>query len=341
MHKVFTMYNNKGGVSKTTTLFNLGMYLAKQNKRVLFIDCDPQCNLTELFFASFPELQDPDVQLPGTSIYEALLPRFKGETPKIDTTKIQLTESKLYKNLLLFKGDVAFSAAETYFGTAWSQAVTENIHEKNTYVAFHRLLEDLANNKGFDYILCDIGPSTGAISRTVVLACDGIFVPLFPDRFCYQSVRLLGSVVNEWKKKHQQISDTLKPFGIEPFAGAPKFHGAIIQNFKIHSGSKVKESYIKWQKKISEAIVNYLVSPEGLVKSDELDLTNPYLATIRDVGPLAPTAQMFGCAIFDIQQEHTKEASTTGQMYYGTIWQPWVERMKEYEKEIKNISEAM
>ena len=50
---------------------------------------------------------------------------------------------------------------------------------------------------------------------------------------------------------------------------------------------------------------------------------------------------MFGRAIFDIKQEHTKEASTTGGMYYGSVWTPWEERMKEYKTEIEKIAEAI
>jgi len=76
MTKIVTLYNNKGGVSKTTTLFNLAVYLTQNNKRVLIADCDPQCNVTELFFASMESTDDPSQELPGTSIYEAIRPRF-------------------------------------------------------------------------------------------------------------------------------------------------------------------------------------------------------------------------------------------------------------------------
>ncbi len=41
-----SLFNHKGGVSKTTTAFNLGWMLANKGKRVLLADCDPQCNLT-------------------------------------------------------------------------------------------------------------------------------------------------------------------------------------------------------------------------------------------------------------------------------------------------------
>ncbi len=341
MTKIITLYNNKGGVSKTTTLFNLAVYLAQENKKVLLVDCDPQCNITELFFAANEDIENPNIELPGTSIYKALYPRFTGEKAKIDINDIELCVHNLYHNMSLLRGDLEFARAETYFGTAWNQAVTENIHEKNTYVVFNRLLQELGKEKSFDYILCDVGPSTGAITRTVILACDEIVVPLVPDRFCYQAVRLLGSVINEWEKRHSQICETLKPFGIQPFLGKPKLAGAIIQNFKIHSASKTKNTYIEWQNKISNEIRTKLIGENGIEAKEGFNPNNPYIATIRDVGPSAPVAQAFGRAIFDIQQEHTTIASTNGKMYYGTVWEPWVQRMNDYRQEIGKIAKAL
>jgi len=341
MVKIVTLYNNKGGVSKTTTLFNLAVYLSQENKKVLIVDCDPQCNVTELFFASSEILSDPNVELPGTSIYEALLPRFKGQQGSIDPDSVVLCEHPLYRHLFLFRGDLEFTRAETYFGTAWNQAVTENIHEKNTYVVFEKLMRSLGEKGEFDYILCDVGPSTGAITRTVLLACDELIVPLVPDRFCYQAVRLLGCVINEWSKRHKQICETLTPFGIEPFEGNPKLAGTVVQNFKVHSGAKAKQSYMQWQEKISAEIESNLVSEHGIMAKDGFSPHNPYIASIRDVAVLAPVSQIFGRAIFDIQQEHTKEASTDGRMYYGTVWEPWVKRMQEYRDEISKIAKAI
>ena len=56
--KIVTLYNHKGGVSKTTSTFNLASYLAEAGRKVLMVDADPQCNLTEIALAQLIEKMD-------------------------------------------------------------------------------------------------------------------------------------------------------------------------------------------------------------------------------------------------------------------------------------------
>ena len=51
MAKMIALFNHKGGVSKTTTTFNLGWIMARQGAKVLLIDADPQCNLTSIAYS--------------------------------------------------------------------------------------------------------------------------------------------------------------------------------------------------------------------------------------------------------------------------------------------------
>jgi chromosome partitioning protein len=341
MTKIITLYNNKGGVSKTTTLFNLAVYLSKERgKKVLIADCDPQCNATELFFAH-SVYNDPDKELPGTSIYEAMKPRFQGEVARIDPVSVQLAQSEIYDHLFLLRGDLEFANAERYLANAINQAITENVHEKNTYLALSRLLRGLAAQHEFDYILCDVGPSAGAITQMVVLSCDSFMLPLIPDRFSNQAVRVLGRVVADWIRRHQDIAKTFQPFNMEVFAGQPEFTGAIIQNFKVHSGSSPKVSYERWQRKIASTVRGSILDNVLIPKRLTLSPSNVFIASIKDVGPLAPTAQMVGRAIFDIRQEDSEKASSTGYKYYGVVWANWVERMNDYKDEMAKIAAAL
>jgi cellulose biosynthesis protein BcsQ len=340
MSKIITLYNNKGGVSKTTTLFNLAAFLANEGKNVLVADCDPQCNFTELFFAS-SIYDDPDKELPGTSIYEAMKPRFHGEVARIDARTVNLVQSRIYPNLHLLRGDLEFADAERYFANSINQAITENVHEKNTYLALNRLLQSLGKEHQFDYILCDVGPSAGAITQMVVLSSDAFLLPLIPDRFCNQAVRVLGRIVSDWVRRHRDIAKTFEPFNMEVFAGTPEFLGAIIQNFKVHSGSSPKASYERWQKRIVSTVKSCILDNDGIKKPLTLKPSNVFIASIKDVGPLAPTAQIVGRAIFDIRQEDSEKASSTGYKYYGVVWDNWVERMSDYKDEIRKIAAVL
>ena len=341
MTKIASLYNNKGGVAKTTTLFNLAVFLAKvKQKKVLIIDCDPQCNCTELFFCAGDNFDDPDSQLPGTSIYEALRPRFDGDASRIDVKQIQLSPSPVYANLFLLRGDISFSKAEQNFSVAIAQAITESVHEKNTYAVLTRMFRDLAALHTFDYILCDVGPSAGSITRLVILACDGVFIPTAPDRFSFQAVQGMGSIIGDWLTRHEAVVSSFEPFGLQAYFPQTRFYGAIVNNYKIHRAGKKKSSYLIWESRIKDALIGMLQN-EGrrrlLPAAPEL-LIEPFIASIRDVGPMAPTAQLVGKAIFDISQPDTEYASSDGDYYRGAVWGEWQKRMVEYQAEIAKIA---
>ena len=70
--KSIAFFNNKGGVGKTTFTFHLGYALERMGKRILFVDLDPQCNLTAHICNE--EIIDQAWDEGGNSIYKAIAP---------------------------------------------------------------------------------------------------------------------------------------------------------------------------------------------------------------------------------------------------------------------------
>jgi cellulose biosynthesis protein BcsQ len=62
MVQKIALFNHKGGVSKTTTTFNLGWMLADKGKRVILVDTDPQCNLTGMALGEGTEDDEERIQ---------------------------------------------------------------------------------------------------------------------------------------------------------------------------------------------------------------------------------------------------------------------------------------
>jgi chromosome partitioning protein len=332
--EIFTFYNHKGGVSKTTTTFNLAAYLtSRKGKKVLLVDADPQSNLTESFFT--PESDDSGDTLPGTSIFQALRPRFEGAGARIDVNSIDLPQHSKYSNLFILRGDWNFSLTERYFSNALALAITESVHEKNTYNVLYNLFHDLIKLHNFDHVIVDLGPSSGAITNLALLSCDGYFIPVTPDRFCAQAVEALSRLISIWIDRHEKTIATFKPFGIESFPGKPLFLGAISQNFKAYAGRTTKP-YEYWEKEIlrvlNDNLITVLPSREG---------SNQYVSSIRDFGGLVPVAHIVGKAIFDLDKEDTKRASAEGAAWVGVALDSWLARAAEYGAEIDKIAEVV
>ena len=79
MAKRIALFNHKGGVSKTTTTFNLGWMLAQQGNRVILVDGDPQSNLTGLVlgYGGPSELEEFYSREPDRNFRSGLAPAFE------------------------------------------------------------------------------------------------------------------------------------------------------------------------------------------------------------------------------------------------------------------------
>ena len=81
--KIISLFNHKGGVSKTTTTFNLGWMFAEQEHKTLIVDADPQCNLTALVlgYNSIDAFDTVYTDKPNCDIYTCIKPILEGSDP--------------------------------------------------------------------------------------------------------------------------------------------------------------------------------------------------------------------------------------------------------------------
>lgn len=150
--KIITLYNHKGGVSKTTTTFNLAHLLSENGSRVLVVDADPQCNLTELLLAKLIEETDAkqedqniEIELPGTSLLQLMQPRISGDRADVDIADVKTVVVNNYMELL--RGDVSLSEIEEALAEAHIQRFSNKTHEKKTYVALSAFLRKFGDEK--------------------------------------------------------------------------------------------------------------------------------------------------------------------------------------------------
>jgi chromosome partitioning protein len=348
MTKIITLYNHKGGVSKTTTTFNLCHFLSQSGKKVLAVDADPQANLTELMLAPLIANLDEKEQktgekyeLEGTSLLELLKPRIDGDISEIDIESVKTIA--VAENLELLRGDVNISSIEDSLAEAHIQRFSNKTHEKRTYVAIGDILSKYAEAKQIDYVLIDVGPSSGALTRACFLACDGYFVPTAPDRFNVQAIGTLSTIIKKWIREHRQVFDEFKELGLPIRDGMPKFLGVILQNFKVRGG-KPKPTYQMWMDRIPVKVENALFPAISEFNTTSRDLTSGLngasivVSQIRDFEGLAPIMQECGKAMFDITIDDTRATNVQGTAWSGVAWNQAKDRMTNYKNCIASMA---
>src|SRR5579864_5252634 len=109
MAKTICLFNHKGGVSKTTTAFNLGWMMALQGKRVLLADFDPQCNLTGMVmgFKGVDDLASLYAEAPPNNVKDGLAPAFESQPRPI--VAVKCVEVAGIEDLFLLPGHIGLA----------------------------------------------------------------------------------------------------------------------------------------------------------------------------------------------------------------------------------------
>jgi len=191
------MFNNKGGVGKTTLTNNIASFISDfYGKKVLVIDCDPQCNTTQLLMGQQRASELYLSRSSGvTTISDILQPIEDGDS-QINTAIVPIKSSDNRFNVDLIPGNPKFSIIEDRLGAAWHDLLGGDIGgiRKTNWNTF--LTEHLVNQ--YDYIFYDLGPSLGSINRSVLIGCDYFITPMGTDIFSILGIKNIAEWLGGW-----------------------------------------------------------------------------------------------------------------------------------------------
>ncbi len=149
MGRTYTLVNQKGGVGKTTTVINLGAYLAYYGQRVLLVDLDPQANATSCLGV--------DKQTVRGGTYESLIENSSAASYVLHNPRFKIS---------LLPASPSLAGAEI-------ELVGELAREN----FLNNALQPVRDR--YDYILIDCPPSLGLLTLNGIIAAqDGVIIPV-------------------------------------------------------------------------------------------------------------------------------------------------------------------
>ena len=297
--KSIVIFNNKGGVGKTTLLCNLSAFLQlERSKKILIIDADPQCNATAYLFP-YPQVESIYDKNEGT-IYDIIKPVQRGKGYL--KTKLPIIKSPNFK-VDVIPGDPKLSLAEDFLGKDWIEGKSGEYRGLQTSLVFKDLLGKLSD---YDYVIIDVGPSLGALNRSVLIACDYFLVPMSSDIFSLRAIENISLALKEWKEGLESGLSEYKRKDSEDFKISEmkvqwdlQFIGYITQQYtaKTVDGKKIPvNAYEKIIKKIPSTI-----KKELSVFNSKNDTDSFKLGEIPSLHSLVPLSQNANTPIFCLQ----------------------------------------
>lgn len=222
MGKSIAIFNQKGGVGKTTTAVNFSAALAEKGKKVLLVDNDPQGNLTSGVGIDKNSLEK--------SIYHVLINEASIEDVILHTD---------FERLDILPGSVDLAGAE----------IELIDFEDREFLLKKQILKV---KDAYDYIIVDCPPSLGLLTINALVAVDSVLIPIQCEYYALEGVSQLVNTFNLVKKS---INSNLEIQGVllSMFDGRTNLSIQVVEEVKKHFKQLVYATIIPRNIRLAEA----------------------------------------------------------------------------------------
>lgn len=222
MGKIVAIFNQKGGVGKTTTSINLSAGVGKLGKKVLLIDLDPQGNST-----SGLGIEKNNVE---NIIYDVLAMDEDIENSIYDTSA---------ENLKLIPSNNQLAGLEIEFARAgnWENVLKDKLQN---------IKED------YDYIFIDCPPSLGILSVLALIAADSVIIPIQCEYYALEGVSQLFQTIEMVKRSYNPNLD-IEGVVLSMFDGRTNLSIQVVEEVKAFFKGKVYTNIIPRNVRLAEA----------------------------------------------------------------------------------------
>lgn len=222
MARIITIFNQKGGVGKTTTVINLAAALGKLNQKILVIDIDPQGNATSGLGIDKSSLE--------LSIYHGLI-----NGVALDNLILESSA----ENVDIIPSNVDLAGAEI-----------ELIEIEERELILKRSIEAIEDK--YDYIFIDCPPSLGLLSINGLSASQSVLVPIQCEYYALEGVsQLMDTIILVKKGLNPELE--IEGVVLSMFDGRTNLSIQVVDEVKKYFKGKVYTSIIPRNVRLAEA----------------------------------------------------------------------------------------